>query len=183
MRVTERMHATLAERLVPGDLVIDATAGNGHDTRFLAERVGPTGIVFAIDIQPVAIDRSRVLLSIMPELPIHWIIGDHAHLATLIPPEHHGHIAAIMFNLGYLPCGDHSIITTKATTIPAIAAAWAMLRPGGTLAITVYPGHPGGDIEAVAVDNWISAIDGDAVWHESAAPTGPRGVVIAQPRL
>ncbi len=39
----------------PGDFVIDATMGNGHDTAFLAELVGPSGEVFAFDIQKEAL--------------------------------------------------------------------------------------------------------------------------------
>lgn len=35
------VHAILEPRLLPGDLVVDATAGNGHDTLFLAQRVLP----------------------------------------------------------------------------------------------------------------------------------------------
>ena len=34
-----------------GDLVVDATAGNGYDTLFLARAVGPSGTVFAFDRQ------------------------------------------------------------------------------------------------------------------------------------
>ena len=33
-----------------GDTVIDATMGNGHDTAFLCEAVGPLGHVYAFDI-------------------------------------------------------------------------------------------------------------------------------------
>src|SRR3954454_12453143 len=53
-------HVILSERLRPGDLVVDATAGNGHDTLFLAERVLPGGRVFAFDVQTEAIDATRV---------------------------------------------------------------------------------------------------------------------------
>ena len=44
-------HQLLKEVVEPGDFVIDATMGNGHDTAFLAELVGPSGEVFAFDIQ------------------------------------------------------------------------------------------------------------------------------------
>lgn len=33
-----------------GDIVIDATMGNGYDTRYLAEKVGEKGFVYAFDI-------------------------------------------------------------------------------------------------------------------------------------
>ncbi len=34
-----------------GDTVVDATCGNGYDSKWLAHAVGPTGTLFAIDIQ------------------------------------------------------------------------------------------------------------------------------------
>ena len=34
-------HDLIRDILHPGDLAIDATVGNGHDTLFLAEQVGP----------------------------------------------------------------------------------------------------------------------------------------------
>lgn len=37
-----------------GDIVVDATMGNGHDTQFLAELVGENGHVYAFDIQESA---------------------------------------------------------------------------------------------------------------------------------
>lgn len=38
-----------------GDTVIDATAGNGHDTVFLAQLVGRQGRVWAFDVQSSAL--------------------------------------------------------------------------------------------------------------------------------
>ena len=50
----------------PGDTVVDATCGNGHDTKWLAQAVGPSGRVFAFDIQvcslPWAPCMSQLLL-------------------------------------------------------------------------------------------------------------------------
>ncbi|MCB1093584.1 MAG: methyltransferase domain-containing protein, partial [Verrucomicrobiae bacterium] len=62
-RATEMAHRLLAERLRPGDLAIDATVGNGHDTVFLAEAVGQAGQVIGFDIQPIAIEATRHRLS------------------------------------------------------------------------------------------------------------------------
>ena len=44
----------------PGDIVIDATCGNGHDTLRLAQ-MGP-GVLYAFDLQPEAIESTRALL-------------------------------------------------------------------------------------------------------------------------
>ena len=40
-------HDWISRLVLPGDTVVDATAGNGHDTAFLARLVGPEGKVHA----------------------------------------------------------------------------------------------------------------------------------------
>ena len=50
----------------PGMRVIDGTLGGGGHTRLLAEAVGPTGLVIAIDRDPVAIDRGAAELAGLP---------------------------------------------------------------------------------------------------------------------
>ena len=58
MRLTELAHDYLAQQLKPGDRAIDATAGNGHDSAYMAQLVGPEGHVLAIDIQHAAINAA-----------------------------------------------------------------------------------------------------------------------------
>ena len=43
----------------PGDTVVDATMGNGHDTQMLCETVGPGGRVYAFDVQAQAVEETR----------------------------------------------------------------------------------------------------------------------------
>ena len=45
-----------------GGTVVDATMGNGYDTAWLCGLVGPDGRVFAFDIQPEAVARTRARL-------------------------------------------------------------------------------------------------------------------------
>jgi len=54
-----RAHEAVSEVLRPGDVALDATAGNGHDTLFLARSVGPEGTVHALDVQAAAITATR----------------------------------------------------------------------------------------------------------------------------
>jgi hypothetical protein len=82
----------------------------------------------------------------------------HEKMESLIPGTMHGQIAAIMFNLGYLPGGERSLITRTDTTIEALNAALRLLRSGGILTIVVYPGHPGGDEESVAIQAWAAQL-------------------------
>ena len=42
-RLTRLAHDAVRATLAPGAFAVDATAGNGHDTLFLAEAVGPGG--------------------------------------------------------------------------------------------------------------------------------------------
>ncbi|NLC10803.1 MAG: methyltransferase domain-containing protein, partial [Firmicutes bacterium] len=52
-------HRLIGEVIEDGDIVVDATAGNGHDTLFLARKVGPKGMVYAFDIKEEAILSTR----------------------------------------------------------------------------------------------------------------------------
>jgi len=151
-----------AERIRPGDAVVDATVGGGVDTQFLVERTGPGGLVIGFDIQAAALARARARLAALPgPLPrVELHHAGHERLAELVPPELHGRISAVMFNLGYLP-GEterQPIVTLPRTTLAALDAALGVLRPGGAVTVVVYPGHPGGREEADAVDAWAAAL-------------------------
>jgi hypothetical protein len=69
-------------------------------------------------------------------------------------------VTAVVFNLGYLPGGDHDLTTESAETLKALEAAASVLKPGGTLSVICYPGHPQGALEALAVENWAIARSG-----------------------
>jgi len=152
-------HDLVRARVQPGDWVIDATAGNGHDTLFLAQLVTATGRVFAFDVQPEAIASTHVRLREGGSLePCTLIHDSHHRLADHLPTEACGHLAAVMFNLGWLPGHDKTCITRTETTLSAVESALEWLRPGGLLTIVVYPGHSGGDTEAQAVIDWASLL-------------------------
>jgi methylase of polypeptide subunit release factors len=155
-RPTARAHRELAAVLRPGDLAIDATAGNGHDTVLLAERVGESGRVIAFDVQAEAIasSRDRVAAAGLTDR-VTFIHGSHATLDRHASP---GTVAAVVFNLGYLPGGDHTVITRSGETLLALDQALAALRSSGLLCIVCYPGHPGGDEESEAVVAWSQAL-------------------------
>ena len=153
--LTEQAHTIIRQAVQPGDVAIDATAGNGHDTKFLAELVGETGHVFAIDLQQEALQRTAVLLGKAALVHVHLVQRDHAELKAIIPGEHHGRIAAVMFNLGYLPGGNRSLATRTDSTLEAIRSALEIIRPVGVLTVIAYPGHSGGTAEAIAVERLL----------------------------
>jgi SAM-dependent methyltransferase len=161
--VLRQAHKWVAERLGHGDIVIDATAGNGLDTLFLARTVGPGGTVYAFDIQSEALEQTRIRLeseashdSLAPVVLVH---AGHEELTDRIALEQHGKIAAVMFNLGFLPGSSQEVITQPATTLAALGFALRLLRGGGILTVVVYPGHEGGKAEAQAVEAWASEIE------------------------
>ena len=151
-RPTALAQEILKPLIRPGELVIDATAGNGHDTVFLAECVGPAGKVLAFDVQEAALDSARARVGDPGWVEFfhesHWNMGDHAAAES---------VAVIMFNLGYLPGENHELTTETNETLAALEVAARLLKPGGVLSVICYPGHPAGAAEAVAVETWMTA--------------------------
>ncbi len=146
---TDLLHVLLKQVICKGDCVVDATAGNGHDTVFLAEAVGDEGKVIAIDIQAEAIEATRQRLQenqLENRVDLHQ--ASHAEISRLVPV---GSAKVIVFNLGYLPGSDRALITQAETTLKALAASVVALEKGGVLAVICYPDHAGGDDEAAQV--------------------------------
>jgi tRNA1(Val) A37 N6-methylase TrmN6 len=153
-------HDLIKDTLRPGDIAIDATVGNGHDTLLLAEQVGSSGHIYGFDIQQAAIDSTlekfrHTQLSDYLTL----IHASHADMDAKIPAHLHGKIRAIMFNLGYLPGGDKSVITLSDSTLTALIIASRILAVQGLITLLAYPGHQGGDIETDQVKNWCEQLN------------------------
>jgi glycine/D-amino acid oxidase-like deaminating enzyme/SAM-dependent methyltransferase len=155
IRPTEEVHRLLKETLQAGEIAIDATVGNGNDTRFLAELVGPTGTVFGFDIQKEAITRTR---RNVPQANVQLLQENHARIGERFATRLTGRVGAIVFNLGYLPRGDHTIITRPESTRQALQAAIPLLRPDGILTVVCYLGHPGGAEEMQEVRNIFATL-------------------------
>ncbi|ERI08279.1 class I SAM-dependent methyltransferase [Aneurinibacillus aneurinilyticus] len=153
-RITEMAHQLLAERVKAGDTVIDATAGNGYDTLFLAELVGDTGRVHAYDVQNSAIQATESRLSsagYSDRVELHH--ASHTAIAESDEP-----IQAAIFNLGYLPGSDKHIITQADSTLEAVQAALSRLISGGMVLLVVYVGHAGGEQEAEALECYMRTL-------------------------
>lgn len=140
----------------PGDTVVDATAGNGYDTLFLAELVGEQGKVYSFDIQSEAISRTTSKLLDANLLPrVRLICSGHENLASYLKEK----VSAVMFNLGYLPGSDHSLVTRPETTLTALKASLEKLTPGGIITIVLYSGHAGGEEEKKIILDYCSKLD------------------------
>jgi tRNA G37 N-methylase Trm5 len=155
--VLDFAHRLATCALDPGEVAVDATVGNGHDTVVLARAVGEEGGVFGFDVQAEAIEqtRSRVRAEGV-ETPVTLFQNGHEEMARVLPAECVGSVGAVMFNLGYLPGSPSDRTTTPATTVPALDAAVRLLRPEGVVTVVLYTGHEGGPEEAEAVDAWAA---------------------------
>jgi len=138
-----------------GDQVIDATCGNGYDTLLLAELVGATGRVQAFDIQETALQATSERLSAAGyREQVELVLASHATIAD----HSSGTYRAVIFNLGYLPGGDRSLITRPESTRDALEQSLKILAPAGIIAITIYPGHAGGRLEQDTVETWAKQL-------------------------
>jgi tRNA G37 N-methylase Trm5 len=145
----------ILEHLHEGDTAVDFTMGNGHDTEFLSRTVGESGRVYAFDIQKSAVESTTKNLAASGCPNNYTLIHDSHHNVKNYVAEP---IKAGMFNLGYLPGGDKSITTMRATTLPAIEAAIELLGMDAILLIAVYPGHPEGDAEGKEITEYLSTL-------------------------
>lgn len=147
----------LSEVLGEGGTAIDATAGNGYDTLFLARLAGPRGKVYAFDIQPLALQNTRLLLELNGYGDrVHLLLAGHEEMERFVA----GPVDAVIFNLGYLPGGDHGVTSNAGTTVKAVQTALKLLKPGGRTSIVVYTGHPGGIEEYRELEEMTSTLDG-----------------------
>jgi len=177
MRLTEKVHHILTNHLKEGDRAIDSTAGNGYDTLFLAEQVGPSGKVIAIDIQDCAIRSTRERLESAGLIDrVRLVTEDHAVALRKLIVDGHENVAAITFNLGYLPGSDKSIQTCAESTEEALVASIQLLTPDGYLCVTAYRGHSGGTSEAETVETFMRSArsEGHSVeCHEPGSSNSP----------
>lgn len=154
-RVLQYAQQLLKETIVEGDTAVDATAGNGHDTLFLAQLVGDDGQVYAFDVQKSAVDAT--LLRLLDHALEHRVLvlhTGHENVAKHVQKP----VAAAIFNLGYLPGSNHNIVTKPTTTIQAIKDLLELLKIGGLIILVIYHGHPGGKEERDAVINYVSTL-------------------------
>ena len=145
----------ILNHLKEGDLAVDFTMGNGHDTEFLSKTVGNTGKVFAFDIQADAVASTAKNLAEWGAPENYTLIHDSHHNAGKYLPAP---FKAGMFNLGWLPGGDKSITTLRETTLPALETAIGLMDRDAVLTVAVYPGHEEGTLEGIAVEEYFASL-------------------------
>ena len=169
-----------------GDTAVDFTMGNGYDTVFLSKTVGPTGRVYAFDIQEKALTSTEQNLR-KNDCPDNWrlICASHDRANEFVT----GKIKAGMFNLGYLPrSGKKTVTTMRETTMPAVEAAIELLAPDGALIVAIYPGHEEGALEGDMLREYFKTLSRFRIcaseFHILNSPTSPYFFLIEKsPRI
>lgn len=166
LKQLEMAHWMLKDIIKTNDVVVDATMGNGYDTQFLAE-LGAN--VYAFDVQEEALNATekrlddagiknqifeKNLSNLLTEPSVNLILSGHEKLSEYVKEP----IKAAIFNLGYLPKTDKSVVTKADTTLTALDALTNQLVVGGRIAIMIYYGHEGGMEEKDAVIKWTSSL-------------------------
>lgn len=151
------MSREYAEKYIKsGDRVVDATAGRGTDTLLLSELVGKSGKVWSFDIQEEAIVSTKELLDKEGRYDNVILVKEgHEGMDEYIDEE----ISCAVFNLGYLPGGDHSIHTKSETSINAMEKALELMKKEGIVLMVVYHGGDTGFEERDDVLEFCSELD------------------------
>ncbi len=158
--LTRLAHDLISETVESGDVVIDATVGNGHDTLFLAELVGPDGRVIGFDIQQQALNDTLSRLEQIGFAQRAKLLNiSHEQLLEGISQAFGGRCArAIMFNLCYLPGGDKQLTTRAESSLQAMRQALELLCEDAILSVIAYPGHPAGLEEATEIRRFMQTL-------------------------
>lgn len=195
--------AFAASERVRNIVAVDATCGNGNDTLFLARRLreltaaeGKEYGVLGIDVQRAALVRAASLLDAQGcRERVGLLLAGHERLSSLLQEycgeeERNGRaapaVAAVMYNLGFLPRSDKRVVTCQESTLASLQAAGVLLAPGGILAVHAYGGHEGGGEELAAVGLWCASLPYDdwlvARYAIVNKPRNPEALFLAQKR-
>ncbi len=148
----------------PGDVLVDATCGNGHDTLKLLKH--EPSALYAFDIQQQAIDSTENLLisngfaGRLADGTVKLIRDSHENMDSYIAAP----VKAVVFNLGYLPGGTKSVVTESGSTAAAVRKALNLLQKDGIVCITMYSGHSGGSEEKAALLSMAGELD-SGIYH------------------
>lgn len=157
-------HHLLEKAIARGDTVVDATVGNGHDTAFLANRVGASGCVLGFDIQTKAVQNTRNRLE-MEQLDEHVVLMEdtHTYIEEIFKSKGYAAPRAAIFNLGYLPGSNKTVTTNSDSTITAITQLLELMPSQGLIVLVIYHGHEEGKKERDALLSFTSALDQEKV--------------------
>lgn len=167
VKTTALVMDIVASYVNEGDFVVDCTMGNGNDTLSLARLCGAAegagaSLVYSFDIQDMALQKTAELLkengiSNPEKKNIHLIKDSHVNIAKYI--EKSGRQpSAIIFNLGFMPGQDKTVLTSIKTTMQAVEAALEAVMEDGIVSVVTYCGHPEGREEHDVLLEYFAAL-------------------------
>lgn len=157
-----RLAAIEGLRLGPGDRVLVLGCGTGLDVQPVAEAIGATGEIIAVDVSPAMLRRTAQRLrdargrrrSDAPHLRL--VQADASRARTLLPPG--------------TPPVDAVLAVNTLSLIPDWRRAWstaaAAARPGARVAVADV-GHPDG---SAPLEAWTRVISRVGAWDPEARP-------------
>lgn len=156
-QITEWVHHFLEMQVRPGDLCIDATMGNGNDTAYLSRLAGENGRVLAFDIQELALVHTKERLE-REGCPKNYelLLASHEEMERYAEENT---VSAVIFNLGYLPGGDHAKATRAESSLRAIESSLKLLKKQGLMSICIYSGGDSGFEEREVVLSYLKSLD------------------------
>ena len=136
-------------------VIVDMTCGNGYDTAFLAK------------LMP-AVERTkqRLLEEKLTDRDVRCQCGSHDELLETVPDG----IDVMVFNLGYLPSGDHHIHTDYEITLRALKIGLNKIAINGIIIIAAYPGTEAGAQEERALQSFLKDVPQGAFHVSSWKP-------------
>lgn len=153
-RVTEFSQLMMSQYIKAGDIAVDCTMGNGHDTLFLANLVGEEGKILSFDIQETALKKTKLLLE-----------KNNVHESVILVNDSHenidryvNEIDGAIFNLGYLPGENNNITTNSISTLIALKKCLKLLKPMGAVSLVLYYGHEEGLKEKNSILNYVKTL-------------------------
>lgn len=155
-------HILMKNILSRAKVIVDATAGNGSDTLFLAKNALDDATIYAFDIQEKALQNAQLKIEQLKtagkdsftNLNINFICDSHDKVNDYVKDT----IDLAIFNLGYLPGGNHEITTKCDTTLNALKTMLNNLALNGCIAVVVYPGHDEGHKECQLVKEFAQSL-------------------------
>ncbi len=132
-------------------VVVDATCGNGHDTKYISQ-INTQGLTYSFDIQSEAIQNTKLLCNELTN--IKYIHDSHVNINLHVSDS----IDFAIFNLGYLPNSDSNLTTIGSNTIIALSQLLKLLKVGSAISIMIYSGHDDHQ-EEVIVQEFISTLN------------------------
>lgn len=118
--------------------IVDMTVGNGNDSLKLLNKY-PQSNLIGFDIQKKAIEASKEKLKSIDTSRYRLINDSHIWV-----DKYADKADLIIYNLGYLPGSDKSIVTKGEDTLLSLKKSLKLIDCGGIVIMVFYLGHEGG---------------------------------------